>query len=74
MLAFDEQEVRWYWCMFEFKCVFAWYTIHHDTMQMHTRLIFKCTLMTMTHGSALIFMLIEYMERYRVGFGRTGRT
>ena len=30
MLAFDEQWVRWYLCMFEFECVITWCTIHHE--------------------------------------------
>ena len=32
VLAFNEQDVRWYWCMFEFECVIAWYTMPHDTI------------------------------------------
>ena len=32
VLALDEQRVRWYWCMFEFECVIAWCTMHHDTI------------------------------------------
>ena len=31
MLILDEQRVRWYSCMFEFECIIAWYTMHHDT-------------------------------------------
>ena len=31
-LALDEQEVRCYWCMFEFECVIACYTMRHDTI------------------------------------------
>ena len=40
--------------------------------RLHTRLLFEYTTMTMTSGSAL--MLIEYVERNRVGFGRPGST
>ena len=29
MLALDGQSVRWYWCMFEFGCTIAWYTMHY---------------------------------------------
>ena len=34
MLALHEQEVRQYWCMFEFECVIPWYnrTMHHGTI------------------------------------------
>ena len=32
ILTLDEQTVRWYWCMFEFECAIAWYTMHHDTI------------------------------------------
>ena len=32
MLAVDEQEVRWYWCMFEFEYAIALYTMHHETI------------------------------------------
>ena len=30
VLALDEQEVRWYWCIFEFECLIALYTVHHN--------------------------------------------
>ena len=73
MLTLDEQLVRWYWCMFEFECVIVWYTMQYiSPSQLHTHLLFKYTLMAMTHGCVLT--LIEYMERYCVGFGRTGST
>ena len=39
--------------------------------QLHTHLLLKYTTMAMTYGYALMLMLIEYMQRYRVGFGRT---
>ena len=80
VLAFDEQNVRWYWCMFEFECVNAWYTVYsikpvppvqHKTITI-THLLCKHTTLVMAYGSAL--MLIEYMERHRVGFGRIGST
>ena len=33
VLVLDEQEVRWYWCIFETKCrVIAWYTMRNDTI------------------------------------------
>ena len=32
VLVLDEQYVRWYWCMFEFKCVITWYTMHYNTI------------------------------------------
>ena len=32
MLGLDEQDVRWYWCMFEFECGLACYTMHHETI------------------------------------------
>ena len=42
---------------------------------MHTHvLLSEYTTMVTTHGSGLILILWEYMERYRVGFGRPGRT
>ena len=40
----------------------------------HTRLLLKYTTMAMIYNSALMLMLIEYMERYRVGFGWTAST
>ena len=40
-------------------------------LQFHIRL--QCT-MSMACGSALIMIWVEYIERYRVGFERTGRT
>ena len=39
--------------------------------QLYTRLLCKYTTMTMTHGSALVLMLVEHMEWNHVGFGRT---
>ena len=50
---------------------------YNDTMtwsQSHTRLLFIYTIMAMAHGSALMLILIEYMERCHVGFGQTGST
>ena len=46
VLALDEQKVRWYWCMFEFEYVIAWYTMRYIYIcilrsQLHTRLIFN---------------------------------
>ena len=71
VLAFNEQQVCWYWCMFEFECVIAWYTMHHDTIAIaHPPAI---QLQWEWH-TAMTLMLIEYMERCRVGFGRTGST
>ena len=33
VLALDEQQVRWYWCMVEFKCVITWCTMmRYDTI------------------------------------------
>ena len=32
MLALAEQIVRWYWYMFEFECVIAWYMIHYNAI------------------------------------------
>ena len=32
IVLLDEQQVRWYWCMFEFECVIAWYTMHHNAI------------------------------------------
>ena len=61
MLVSNEQDVCWYWWMFEFECAIAWYTINHDTI--------ACTLacysntMATAHGCILMLMLIEYMER-----------
>ena len=45
--------------------------VHNYT---RTHLLLKYATMTMTYGYALMLMLIEYMERYRVDFERTGRT
>ena len=70
MLALDEQEVRWCWCMFEFECVITWYTIHDDTITITLSPNTFIT-MAMSHDYALILMLLEYMERCHVGFGRT---
>ena len=40
--ALDEQTVRRCWCLFEFECVIAWYTMHYITPpQLHTPLIFN---------------------------------
>ena len=70
MLILDEQFVRRYWCMFE--CIIAWYRMQHGTIA-----IAHSTPMQ-THyngnGTRYALMLIEYMERYRVGFERTDRT
>ena len=32
MMAVDEQEVRWYWCMFQFEYAIVSYTMHHETI------------------------------------------
>ena len=32
MLALPEQIVRWYWYMFEFECVIAWYKMHYHAI------------------------------------------
>ena len=73
MLALDEQRVRRYWCMFEFKCVFVYYTYDDPYLpsQLHARVIIKYAAMTMANDSTLMQMLIGYMERYPVRFGRT---
>ena len=76
MLAFDEQSVRWYWCMFELECVIAWCTMHHDTITI------ACPAAMQTHynGDATSYttlctmLLFEYMQRYCVEFGLTGST
>ena len=41
-----------------------------SSSQLHIRLFFKYTTTAMTYGSVLITMLIEYVERYHVGFRR----
>ena len=44
VLALDEQKVRWYWCIFEFEYVIAWYTMQYiciSQSQLHTRLLFN---------------------------------
>ena len=43
VLVLDEQQVRCYWCMFEFECAIAWYTIYHewyDHNLLHNYLLF----------------------------------
>ena len=40
--------------------------MHHDTFASA-----RATAMAMSYDSVLMLLLIEYMERYRVGFGRT---
>ena len=74
VLVLDEQQVRWYQCIFEFERVITWCRMHFGTIVIATRVLCKYTtiMATTTHGSGLI--LLEYMGRYRVGFGRTGRT
>ena len=32
LLALTKQEVRWYWCMFQFECVIVWYIMQHETI------------------------------------------
>ena len=48
----------------------------YGTIAMHCTLAYNSTTMamTMTYGSVLMLMLIEYMKRYRIGFGPTGST
>ena len=45
MLAVHEQEVRWYWCMFEFECVIKLFGIivrfTTAPSQLHSRLQFN---------------------------------
>ena len=86
ILALDEQYVRWYWCMFNFECdtlvsVHVWIGINVQLLgiwctvtpsQLHTRLLFKYNGKYVRYGSAV--MLIGYIERYYVGFGRTEST
>ena len=72
-LALDGQFVRWYWCMFEFECVLlgirCTITIAYSpAIQLQWRWY------TIYDGSAPMLMLVEYMERYCVGFGQTGCT
>ena len=60
MLTLNEQEVRWYWWMFEFECVIAWYTMHHATIAItHSPAI---QLQWQWHTADSTLMLIEYME------------
>ena len=63
MLASAEQYVRWYWCMFEFEYVIAWHTMHYD--------IIAIVHLPAIQLQWLCVMLIEYMQRYCIGFGRT---
>ena len=64
VLDLGGQDVRWYWCMFEFECVITWYTIRYGTITLYTRLLLKHITMALTYGSTLL--LIECMERYIV--------
>ena len=74
MLALDEQKVRCYWCMFEFECDITWYTMHHEW---HERNLLYSYLLFNYNGDGIhtvLLILIENVERYRVGFERTGCT
>ena len=42
--------------------------------QLHTLVLFKYTTMATTHGSGLILILLEYLERCHVVFGRAACT
>ena len=56
MLALDEQEVRWYWYVFQFECAIAWYTMHHERHHDNCTPACRSTTMAMIlYGSALIF-------------------
>ena len=52
--------------------VYIWNGIVLDLDELRARLLSKCTTIAMAYDSAP--MSIEYMQRYRVDFGRTGGT